>query len=222
MALHTRKEFAALCHTTTAIVTTNINRDKVILFDKKIDSENPVNVSFFNKYHKKYEDKLKKANKNEVLYNEVVEKVQTKVVSKKKKKKAEKERQAAIEEGGLFNDWDLRKKIAEALLKERNAEKALLSVKKMYGEMLPTEFVLRMFSTFTKTVLSTFYNSNMNLAGVYCDELAGGDRDSLSKINQRLDEEIQLIIDAAAEIAKKDMENEIKEYSVTRGKGENK
>ena len=219
MALYTRKEFASLCRTTTAVVTTNINRGKIILFDKKVDSENPVNKYFFDKYHKKAEAEIKKNNAKkedvtdiQALYKEVVKKA-----DKKTKKKALNE---SREKGQVTLDWDTRKKRAEALLKERTAEKALLSLKKMYGEMVPTEFVIMMFSSFTKSVFSTFDNSIMNLAGVYCDELAGGDREALAKVNQRLNEEFQSIIDNAAEIAKKDMINEIKEYSVKRGKGE--
>lgn len=227
MALYTRKEFAALCRTTAAVVTTNISRNKIVLFKKKIDSENPINKAFFDTYYKKAEAELLKKNQKkkieediDELYEQVVEKASKKVSKKKKKEEEDEEQKAAQQQGDLFMDWDMRKKKAEALLKERNAEKALLSVKKMYGEMVPTDFVTRMFSTFTKSILSVFDNSIMNLAGVYCDELAGGDREALAKVNQKLNEEFQSIINNAAEIAKKDMVNEIKEYSIKRGKGE--
>lgn len=227
MSDYTRKEFAAICRTTTAVVTTNINRGKVILFDKKIDSENKINKAFFNKYSKKAEEELKKKNKEKELsesidsiYDQVVEKATTKVIKNKEDVLVEKRKKKEREKAEISVDWDLRKKKAEALLKERNAEKALLSVKKMYGEMVPSDFVYTMFSTFTKSLLSVFDNTLMNLAGVYCDELAGGDREALSRVNQKLNEEFQEIISAASEVAKKDLVNEIKQYSVKRGKGE--
>lgn len=222
MALYTRKEFAALCRTTTAVVTTNINRDKIVLFDKKIDSENRINKTFFDKYYQKAVDEDKAKKEIPLLYEKVVKKVKTKSNKKHQKEEPTEEQLQAQKEGAISNDWDLRKKRAEALLKERNAEKALLSVKKMYGEMVPTDFVVLMFSSFTKTILSVFDNSLMNLAGVYCDELAGGDRTALAKVNQRLNEELQSIITEASDIAKKDMKNEIKQYSIKRGKGESK
>jgi len=219
MAEYSRKEFAALCGTTYGIVTMNITRGNLIVEGKKIDMDNPLNKAFFIKYNKKRESKIVTKRKKPVqeIYDQVVEKVPVKSKTRTVKQ-TEKER--SRKKGEELVDWDMRKKRAEALLKERNAEKALLSVKKMYGEMLPTDFVKRMFSTFSKTVFSVFDNSMMNLAGVYCDELAGGDREALSRVNQKLNEEFQIIIDSASDIAMKDLENEIKEYSVKRGKGE--
>lgn len=222
-----RKEFAAICHTTKGVITTNISRGKIILLDNGlIDTKNKINEQFFNRYLKvKNEEKNKQ--KKEISDND---KLRDKVVKKPIKKKnwikdiadSLEERKAANGKAEVTVDWDLRKKKAEALLKERSAEKALLSLKKMYGEMVPTEFVTIMFTTFTKSILSVFDNSLMNLAGVYCDELAGGDREALSKVNQKLNEEFQSIISNASEIAKKDMKNEIKQYAIKRGKGEKK
>ena len=219
MSLYTRKEFASLCRTTTAVVTTNINRDKIILFDKKIDSENPVNKAFFDKYHKKAEEEMRTKKAKKDISNDI-QTLYKAVVKKADKKSKKKELNESRQKGQVSLDWDTRKKRAEALLKERTAEKALLSLKKMYGEMVPTEFVTIMFATFTKTIFSVFDNSIMNLAGVYCDELAGGDREALAKVNQRLNEEFQEIINNASDIAKKDMTNAIKEYSIKRSKGE--
>ena len=118
--------------------------------------------------------------------------------------------------------WDGRKKKADALLKERQAEKALLDVQKMYGEMVPTDFVVEMFATFSKSIFSLFDNSLMNLAGIYCDELEGGDREALTRVNKKLNEEFQRIIDSSAEIARKDLENAIDAFSATRRRGQKK
>jgi len=228
MALYTRNEWIALCNlTSAAIITVNIKRGKITLTeDKKIDSENALNKKFFDNYLKKNKEKAKKIRAFEEsgkladeLYNKVVEKVEIET-SLTDKKLADKKRKKENKKAQEVVDWDLRKKKAEALLKERTAEKALLSLKKMYGEMVPTEFVKRMFVIYTKSILSTFDNATMNLAGVFCDELAGGDREALTRVNQKLNEEFDLIIEECSEIARKDLENEIKQYSVKKSKGE--
>lgn len=225
MALLSRKEFAALCHTTPAIVTTNIGRNKIVEFEKKIDSENAINKAFFDKYiakSKVKQEKLPSSKEIDKLYKKTIDTLETAAKNEVNEKQSKSRRKKVNDDSELEHNWDLRKKKADALLKERTAEKALLSVKKMYGEMLPTDFVVLMFTTFTKSVLSIFDNAMMNLAGVYCDELAGGDRAALAKVNQKLNEEFQTIINEAAEIAKKDLTNQIKEYSVKRSKGEKK
>ena len=43
MGIYSRKEFAALCHTTHAVVSTNIQRGKIQEFNKRIDSDNAIN-----------------------------------------------------------------------------------------------------------------------------------------------------------------------------------
>ena len=61
MAEYTRKEFAAVCHTTVGVINSNKARGNIIVNeDGYIDSENAINNSFFNKYSKLFEDKIKK------------------------------------------------------------------------------------------------------------------------------------------------------------------
>ena len=215
-----RKDFAALCHTTVAVVNTNISsaRGKIVEEigeegKKIIDTEHPINKAFFDKYQQKFE----------------LEKTQGPTLKNKSGPKPKKvQLPTRDEEGNLLPGflealkWDARKKKADALLKERNAEKALLDVKKMYGEMLPTDFVVELFAAFSKSFFSLFDNSLMNLAGVYCDELAGGDREALTRVNKKLNEELQRIIDESSEIARKDMENKVAEFSNTRRRGQKK
>lgn len=233
MSLYTRKEFAALCRTTTAVVTTNINRGKIVLFDKKIDSENRINKAFFDKYHAKAEAELKKKNKapektTEQLYDEVVEKVPSKVKFKKAKDKlkaqAEKEaaRQKAIEEGEEIMDWEKRKKIADALLQERKAEKEQLALEKLAGKLIPTDLAFNIIRIHNQSIFATFQNDTENLASKYCDILAAGDRKKLSKIMDEISHAINDSIKRAEEVAMSGIENAIEEYSDTRNRGERK
>jgi len=132
----------------------------------------------------------------------------------------EDQRYRSNKESETIYNLETRKKTAEVLKLEREAEKALLQLKKMNGDMLPTDFVRIMFVMFSNTVQSVFHSSLENIASLFCDELAGGDRESLSRINQSIDEALQVVFNDAKDISKKELKNAIKEYSVTRGKGE--
>lgn len=229
MSLYTRKEFAALCRTTTAVVTTNINRSKILLFDKKIDSENKINSNFFNKYSKKAELELKKNNLKkdsdetiEDLYNKVVHKVSTKVSKKKKDDKKEKERQDALENAIEESNWDIRKKKAETLLKERQAEKERMQLEKLAGKLLPTEVTFNILRVHNQSIFSTFQNDVENLASIFCDILASGDRKVLAELNDKIGKVISVSIKRAEDVAIAGIKNEIEKYSDTRDRGQRK
>lgn len=229
MSLYTRAEFAGICRTTTAIITTNINRGKIILFDKKIDSENAINVAFFSKYSKKAEKELKDKNKNTALkdnvqeiYKEVVEKA-TKIVFKKKlNKEDEKRRKKAKKEAESFMDWEIRKKKADTLLVERKAEKELLQIEKLAGKLIPTDLAFDVIRIHNQTIFATFHNDVDNLASLYCDVLASGDRKLLGEITAKLGKYISDCIKRAEDVAMSKIENAVDKYSETRGRGERK
>jgi hypothetical protein len=148
MGLYTRSEWAALCRTTTAIVTTNINRGKIELFEKKIDSENKINNQFFVKYNRKAELELQKnrtlreTEQNiESLYNKVVEKASDKVILVKKQNKTEKERKEAVKKSTEYTDLIERKQKADTELQEFKAQKEQMQLEKMAGKLIPTELV---------------------------------------------------------------------------------
>ena len=229
MSLYTRKEFAAVCRTTAAVVTTNINRGKIVLFDKKIDSDNRINVAFFNKYYNKYEDELKKEKvKNnsketvEELYNKVVEKVSTKVNNTKKEEAEEDRRQKAIKESSVVEDWDLRKKKAETLLKERQAEKEKMQLEKLAGKLLPTDLSFNIVRIHNQSIFATFQNDLENQASIFCDILAGGDRKLLAQINEKLSSLLSAAVANAEEVAEQSIKNAVNEYAQTRNRGERK
>lgn len=229
MSLYTRKEFAALCRTTSAIITTNINRGKIILFDKKIDSENRINVAFFDKYNKKAESEIKERNRKKDLtesiddiYNKVVTKATSKVVGTKKEKAKKKRQDKANKEADLFMDWDIRKKKADTLLQERKAEKEQLQLEKLAGKLLPTDLAFNIIRIHNQSIFATFQNDMENLSSVYCDILAAGDRKLLGELNVKIGELITKSIKAAEDVAIAGIENAVEEYSETRNRGESK
>lgn len=225
--LYTRKEFAALCRTTTAVITTNINRGKVILFDKKIDSGNPLNKAFFNKYSKKAEKEIQRRNKTndaevtiDELYEKVVNRATNSVTKNKKDKAEEKRRKKANDEAEVITDWEKRKKIADALLQERKAEKEQLTLEKLAGKLIPTDLVFNIIRVHNQSIFATFQNDAENLASVFCDILAAGDRKLLGELNEKIGEIISISIKRAEDVALSGIENAIDEYSEVRSRGE--
>lgn len=223
---YNKKEWAALCRTTTAIVTTNIHRGKIILLsDGKIDSENAINKAFFNKYSKKAEEELKQKNKTKEvqenindIYNQVVEKATVKIksISKEKEKKDGRRKSAEVV------DWDTRKKIADALLQERKAEKEQLALEKMAGKLIPTALVFNILRVHNQSIFATFHNDVEVQASVFCDVMAGGDRKMLAKVTEKLSEKLSDSVKRAEEVALASVENAIEEYTETRSRGERK
>ena len=124
MALLNKKEFAAICRTTIAVIDTNISRGNIIYLkeDKLVDSDDPINRGFFNRYEKLHKDKQSKeklVQKIEADYDEVVEKVTEKVT----KKEAATRVTESKKKSKVTNDWYERKLQADTLLQEARAEK---------------------------------------------------------------------------------------------------
>lgn len=225
MALLSRKEFAALCHTSTAIVTTNINRGKLVEFEKKLDTENPLNNSFFNRYiNKSNEKKTKLPTKDEIdkLYNETVEKVKEKVekeVFSGAEKSRHKRNNKKYED---LNDWDSRKKKADALKAELAVEKAQLEINKLSGKLIPLELTDNILAAYTRSIITVFENDMLNLASIYTDILASGDRKYLAEITDKLNEKLDDSVNRALEVAKQEIENAVENYKEVRNRGEKK
>lgn len=225
MALLSRKEFAAMCHTTTAIVTTNIRRGKIIEFEKKIDTENVLNEAFFNKYiakSKAKEEKLPTSKEIDKLYKETVETLEVAAKKEVEQKQAKARRKKNNEETAAGFDWDLRKKKADALLQERKAEQAQLQLEKMAGKLIPVDLVFSIIKVHNTDIFATFQNDAENLASIYCDILAAGDRKKLAEIVDKLNFKLDDIIKRAKDVAIASIENAVEEYAQTRNRGERK
>lgn len=222
MGFFSRKEFAQLCHTTTPVVTTNINRGKIVVEDKKIDSEHPLNKAFFDKYAKKAQESIKKKTDTKDLYKEVVHTIEQKSSDEVSSKFKSRSRKKEYEKAQEAVDWDVRKKKAEALLKERQAEKEKFNLEKLAGKLMPTEMVFDIIRTHNRSIFATFQNDIENLASVYCDILAAGDRRKLSELTQALSEHLSDVIKRAGDVAKSGVENAVEAYAETRNRGERK
>jgi len=229
MSIVSRKEFAVLCGKPVTTINTYIKRGKIIVKDKNIDTENAFNKLYFNNSHApKVEKKPKvvKLPKIEKIYKEVVEPIDYSDpeygATKKETAKQKKERKDQNEKDQISVDWILRKQIADTLKAERQAELEQIKVDKLAGKLMPLELVNIILKESIHTVFTTFQNDNENLASVYCDILAAGDRSLLSEINQKISELLGLSIKKADEVSNSRIQNEISKYAETRSRGEKK
>lgn len=227
MALLNKEEFAAMCRTTVAILNTNISRNKIIYDkdDKIIDTDDPLNKAFFKKYKKLAEDKdakTKLPTKIEDIYNDVVEKVSAKVTSTVDANEKESKQKKSREKSQSIVDWSERKTIADAQLQEARAEKEQMQLEKLAGKLIPIDLNYTIVNIHNTTIFATFHNDVDNLASVYCDILAGGDRKKLAEISSKLSEKLADCVKRASQVAESSIRNAIEEYEETRNRGEKK
>jgi len=238
MRLVSRRHFATLCmlsKITPQYIGTQIKRGLIKeLYDDRgkklgIDADDPLHRRFIKEKVREHNESLR-APKKEIEVVEVVEekpkivnpnrlsKTQSKKVNKEKKEIEEIAKKSS-DESEQVHSLDLRKKKAEVLKIEREAEIKLLDIIKKNGEALPTDFVVRMVTVLMREMLAKFDSSTIRIAGKFCD-IVGADRDLLVRVNNDLNYEMQAIIDEAEKDCKYQIKNAIKEYSITRGKGE--
>lgn len=227
MAYLNKEEFAAMCRTTVAVLNTNISRNKIVYDkeDKTIDSEDPLNKAFFKKYKKKAEDeesKTKITDKIEHIYNDVVDKVTAKVTSKVDADKKETKQNKSREKSQSIVDWTERKTIADAQLQEARAEKEQMQLEKLAGKLIPIDLTFRILNIHNNDIFATFHNDVDNLASVFCDILAGGDRKKLAEISGKLSEKLADCVKRAKEVSESSIRNAIDEYQEVRNRGEKK
>ena len=130
------------------------------------------------------------------------------------------EKQNEEEEEDL--NWKQRKTIADALIAERKAELAQLAVDKQSGNLMPVDLVDALFVANIQDIFKTFENETVNLASIYCDILAGGNREMLAEIIAELRVRLTEVIKRIEESSQAQMENIIDEYAEVRYRGEKK
>jgi len=238
MAKLTRKEFAALCHTNAQVINTNVARNNLVVEFRKINTENAQNKAFFDRYQKKFDDKNKSINN---VYAEVVKplpKTKRKPLAeplptiKKKprpsgsttpmKNKANDAPSAADINSHAIVDWNTRKKKADAELVEYRAEHERLKIEKMAGKLIPVDLVFQILNIHNKSIFSTFQSDAENLASVYCEILAEGDRTKLAEIMDKLSIIINLNVEKSKDLSEMELNNAISEYSETLNRGQRK
>lgn len=242
MAIVTRKEFAELCGKTTNYINTYIIRNQVSVIPpdgKLIDTENPLNILFKKKCKSiernkteeerktrketkknptEFEKLIGQAAENLGMSEDVIEKIYTKPESAAQKKARLEQNEKDEEE----MSWDARKKKADALQAERKAELTQLQVEKMMGSLMPVDLVETIFRINIQDIFKNFESGCINLASIYCDILAGGDREKLAEITGKLRLELSQIISRTKTNAAQEIENAVAEFADARARGERK
>lgn len=218
---------------------------------KKIDDANPLNLAFkrnyinLNRAKQKSPSELKIAPKKVIsdsekkkafvqaetfkdaikivqddlgLSDEEIEQIYTEPESIEQTKA----RESQNEEDDDVLDYKTRKIIADALLAERKAELAQLAVDKQSGNLMPVDLVDALFTANIQDIFKTFENETVNLASIYCDVLAGGNREMLAEIISELRTRLTEVITRIKESSQSQMENIIDEYAEVRSRGEKK
>jgi len=227
MAELSKEEFAAICRTTPGVINTNIHRNKLVydIETKKLDSDDPINKAFFKKYQKIHEEKVSKerlVRRIDESYDQVVEKVSNKVSKKIESDEVAVKKGKSREKSQSVVDWAERKLQADTLLQEARAEKEKLNLEKLAGKLIPVDLVFNILNIHNHDIFATFQNDAENLASVYCDILAGGDRKKLSEITTKLSEKLDDAVRRAKEVSMSSIENAIDDYREVRNRGEKK
>lgn len=240
MAIVTRQEFADLCGKPVGIINTNVSRKKIsTLKDKRIDTENPLNKIFYKKCKQEAKEELDNQRKEkreakkapatkpelsefekkllEQNYKDVVE-----IFTPAETLQQKRERKKQNEDDQEITDWDRRKKIADALKAERAAELSQLQVEKMMGNLMPVDMVEQIIKVNIQDIFKNFENELINVASIYCDILAGGNREKLSEIIKKLRLKLSDIIERTKQTAAQEVENVIEDYAESRNRGERK
>jgi len=196
------KDFATLYGVKYSTLRSHIQRGRLVKENEHIDTDNPVN--------KIYIDEINSGN------------VQIKNTPSKKIKSTPTVTQFDEgKESPETSNITLRRKKAEALKAEREAELKQLQVQKLMGQLMPVEMVERIFTINIQTIFRTMENELENIASIYCD-ISGADRSHLTEMTTRMRESLQLAITTAKEKSSDEIESTILEYSETRSRGERK
>ena len=145
--------------------------------------------------------------------------------SKKIEEKLSAEEKRIISEqkktNALLLSFDIRKKEAEVVLKEREAELKQYELEKKAGNTLPLDMIENIIGINYKAVLKSCIAQTKNIAVVMVNQL-GGSKEDLASIIIELENVFEGIVKDSARKADVDIQKMIEEYSEVRSRGERK
>lgn len=213
MARISRRDYAALCGVPYNSVNMAVTRGHVHVDpDKKIDLEHPKNV----KFRKRQEKRKKKEQAQKELLGKQEETTTKKAGTGDVKRRSAKD----LKESAEYRKWARDKEKALTVKAQREAELKTLQVEKMMGKLIPVDLVHQILKINIQNIFISFENELVNIASIYCDIMAGGDRAKLSAVITEMRENLERIIKDTKENSQKEIEGVIDEYSETRNRGE--
>lgn len=245
MALVSKKDFAIALSVSYGTIRSKFSRKQLCCNRKGlVDTEHPMNYSYllevnggnqsvFDSYHISGTNVKKKSVPASILEKKVtkeivkVEKVpiskEVVVINKTPKltieeKKAMKERE---ETNKLYASFDIRKRLAEVILKEREGELKQWELEKKAGNTLPLDMIENVIGINYKAVFKSMHSQIKNIAMVMVQQL-GGSKDDLNSIMIELENILDNTVKDSKKKASIDIEKLIDEYSEVRSRGERK
>lgn len=244
MSVVTRQEFADLCKTTVAVVNVNISRKKIstLVGNKKmIDTDNPLNKIFKKNQLQLAKEKVanERAEKKKDVYEKAShrsnvkaaieelgfdEEVESEIFPDAEEETPQQKRRRIQqnEEDKDTSDWDLRKKKADAMKAEESAKLEALKVEKMMGNLMPVDLVTTILSVNIHHIHKNYENDIINIASIFCDKMAGGDRTKLAEIISDVRFKLEETIKRTEKTAAIEIDNVIDSYAEARSRGERK
>ncbi len=124
-------------------------------------------------------------------------------------------------DGSAETSLTLRKKRADALKAEREAEYKHLQIQKLQGKLMPIELVEKTLTINIQSIFRSFESGSENIASIYNERL-GGNRADLADMITRMRQELERAIDSAKQKSRDEIEALMEEYAATRSRGEKK
>lgn len=241
MSIITRQEFADICKTTIGVVNVNISRKKVnpvVSNPKMIDTENPLNKIFKKKQLQLAKEKLanERAEKKQSRYEDAShlqniknaipededEDIVDEIYTKEETPTERKARVKQNKEDGETSNWDLMKKRADAEKAVESAKLESLKVEKMMGNLMPVDLVQTILSVNIHHIHKNYENDLINVASIFCDKMAGGNREKLAEVVKELRYKLNETINRTKQSSAVEIENVIDSYAEARSRGERK
>ena len=127
---------------------------------------------------------------------------------------------SSSEPGSDETNLTIRKKRADALKAEREAEYKHLQIQRLQGKLMPVELVEKTLSINIQGIFRSFEASAENIASIYNERL-GGDRADLADMVTRMRQELERAIKTAKQKSKEEITAHMLEHAATQ-RGEKK
>lgn len=245
MALVSKKDFASALSVSYGTIRSKFSRKQLCCNRKGlVDTEHPLNYSYllevnggnqsvFDSYHISGTNVKKKSIPASVLEKKVAKdtvKVDKEPITKdvqtinKTPKLTPEERKVLKdreETNKLLASFEIRKKEAEVVLKEREGELKQWELEKKAGNTLPMDMIESVIGINFKAIYKTNISLANNVAMVIVQQL-GGSKEDLHSIRKEIENAFDKTVKDTEKKASVDIERLINEYSEVRSRGERK
>lgn len=219
MALHTKKDFALICGLKPAELSMGITRRKVLCSGDYVDDSIPVNVAFMEKWRSVRNPDVPAPALNGQARPSARTVAPPDLTPVAPKAPNVRQPQLEFTYESPVNQLDLKIKETELARKEEDLEIAKLKRAKMAGEVIPVELVNNVFTVYSKSTMTAWYNATDNFL-MDMQKRYGMSSADMSTQRTELIEIVNNAIEDAFKESVDSLKNIVEEYSDTRGQGD--